>query len=65
MQEVATGESPVTIFSFDEKQHHINVVLRLNRHMKMRCRINKADKHYQNDIKRMIKAVKDWQKEKK
>lgn len=47
---------------YKETQRHVHVEVQLNDAMFITAKLNKAKKHFSNDLKRLIKAVNDWQK---
>jgi hypothetical protein len=51
-----------TVKCYKETQKHVQVEVQLNDAMFITAKLNKAKKHFNNDLKRVIKAVNDWQR---
>jgi len=47
---------------FKELSRHVYVEVQLNKSMYIEAKLNKAEKHFKNDLKRLVRAISDWVK---
>lgn len=62
LTQISNGKRRFKLRTFKELSRHVYVEVQLNKSMYIEAKLNKAEKHFKNDLKRLIRAISDWAK---
>lgn len=62
LTQISNEKRKFKIRKFKELSRHIYVEVQLNKRMYIDAKLNKSEKHFKNDLKRLIRAISDWAK---